>query len=101
MNKIDATLPELLNMLVTIEGTLKSSRDIVLAVQRTSSKRKSSFKKKKKPQRSRRMRPSPRNKFQRRPTTKKNIFIATSKVIGEGTIRPTGDCQEQEEGWAF
>ena len=33
MNKIDATLPELLNMLVTAEGILKSSRGIVLAVE--------------------------------------------------------------------
>ena len=49
MNKIDATLPELLNMLVTTNGILKSSRDIVLAVKRTSSKRKSSFEKRKKP----------------------------------------------------
>ena len=49
MNNIDATLPELLNMLVTTEGTLKSSRGTVLAMERASSKRKSSFKKKKKP----------------------------------------------------
>ena len=48
MNKIDSTLSELLNMLVTVEGTLKSSRDTVLTVERASSKRKSSFKKKKK-----------------------------------------------------
>ena len=47
MNKIDAILSELLNMLVTTEDTLKSSRDTVLAVGRASSKRKSSFKKKK------------------------------------------------------
>ena len=49
MNKIDATLPELLNILVTIEDTLKSLKDTVLAVEWASSKRKSSFKKKKKP----------------------------------------------------
>ena len=49
MNKIDATLSELLNMLVTVEGTLKSSRGTVLVVERAFSKRKSSFKKKKKP----------------------------------------------------
>ena len=49
MNKIDATLPELLNMLVTTKGTLKSSRGIVLVMEQASSKRKSSFKKKKKP----------------------------------------------------
>ena len=49
MNKIDSTLSELLNILVIVEGTLKSSRDTVLAVKWASSKRKSSFKKKKKP----------------------------------------------------
>ena len=48
MNKIDATLPELLNMLVTAEDTLKSSKGTVLAVERASSKRKFSFMKKKK-----------------------------------------------------
>ena len=48
MNKIDSTLSELLNMLITVEDTLKSSRGTVLAVDRASSKRKSSFKKKKK-----------------------------------------------------
>ena len=48
MNKIDVTLPELLNMLVTAEGILKSSRGTVLAMERASSKKKSSFKKKKK-----------------------------------------------------
>ena len=47
MNKIDSTLSELLNMLVIAEGTLKGSRDTVLTVERASSKRKSSFKKKK------------------------------------------------------
>ena len=49
MNKIDSTLLELLHMLVTAEGTLKSSRGIVLSMERTFSKRKSFFKKKKKP----------------------------------------------------
>ena len=49
MNKIDSTLSELLNMLVTVEGTLNSSRGIVLVVEQASSKKKSSFKKKKKP----------------------------------------------------
>ena len=47
MNKIDSTLPELLNMLVIVKGTLKSSRGIVLTVERALSKKKSSFKKKK------------------------------------------------------
>ena len=49
MNKIDSTLSELLNILVIVEGTLKSSRGTVLTVKQASSKRKSSFKEKKKP----------------------------------------------------
>ena len=48
INKIDSTLPELLNILVTVEGTLKNLKGIVLAVEWASSKRKSCFKKKKK-----------------------------------------------------
>nr|CAD1834920.1 unnamed protein product [Ananas comosus var. bracteatus] len=47
MNKIDCTNAELLNMLVTTEGTLKSSKGSILAVERaSSSKRKSNWKKK-------------------------------------------------------
>ena len=49
MNKIDSTLFELLNILVTAEGTMKILRDTVLTVKRASSKRKFTFKKKKKP----------------------------------------------------
>ena len=47
MNKFDCTIPELVNMLVTTEGTLKSSRGTVLVVEWISSKRKSTRKKKK------------------------------------------------------
>ncbi|OAY85433.1 hypothetical protein ACMD2_23258 [Ananas comosus] len=47
MNKIDCTNAELLNMLVTTEGTLKSSKGSILDVERaSSSKRKSNWKKK-------------------------------------------------------
>ena len=47
MNKLDHIIFELVNMLVTTEGTLKSPRDTVLAVEWTSSsKRKSTGKKK-------------------------------------------------------
>lgn len=47
MHKMQCTLAELLNMLVTAELSLKGSKDSVLAVERASSKRKSSGKKKK------------------------------------------------------
>ena len=46
MNKLDCTIPELVNMLVTTEGTLKSSRGTILVVEQTSSKRKSTRKRK-------------------------------------------------------
>ena len=41
MNKLDYTISELVNMLVTIEKILKSSSDTILAVEQTfSTKRK-------------------------------------------------------------
>ena len=46
MNRLDCTIPKLVNMLVTTKGTLKSSRGTVLTVERTSSKKKSTEKKK-------------------------------------------------------
>ena len=42
INKFDCTIPKLVNT----EGNLKSSKDTILAVEQTSSKRKSSWKKK-------------------------------------------------------
>ena len=48
MNKLDCTIPELVNMLVTMEGTLKSSKGTVPTVEQTSSKKKSTWKKKNK-----------------------------------------------------
>ena len=47
MNKIDSTLPKLLNILVITEDIFKSLRGTVLIMAQASSKRKSSFKKKK------------------------------------------------------
>ena len=47
MNKLDCTIFKLVNMLITIEGTLKSSRGTVLNVERTSSSKKKSIRKKK------------------------------------------------------
>ena len=45
MNKLDCNLPKLVNMLVTAEGTLKSSRGTALTVEQAPSKRKSQGKK--------------------------------------------------------
>nr|XP_029121228.1 uncharacterized protein LOC114914360 [Elaeis guineensis] len=47
MNKIQCTLTKLMNMLIIIEGTLKSSRGSVLSVERISFKKKSTRKNKK------------------------------------------------------
>ena len=46
MNKLNYTIFELVNMLVIMEGTLKSSSDTILVMERTSFKRKSTEKKK-------------------------------------------------------
>ena len=46
MNKLDCTISELINMVVTIKRTLKSSKSTIFAMERTSSKKK--FIKKKK-----------------------------------------------------
>ena len=46
MNKIDCTIPKLVNMLVIMEETLKSSKDTILTVEQISLKRKSTGKKK-------------------------------------------------------
>ena len=50
MNKIDSTLSKLLNMLVTVEETLKGLKGSILAMEQNSIfKKKSTWKKKKKP----------------------------------------------------
>ena len=48
MNKLDYNLSELVNMLVTAKGSLKSLRGLIFVVERTSSKRESQEKKKNK-----------------------------------------------------
>ena len=88
MNKIDVTLPELLNMLVTAEGTLKSSKGTVLTVEWASSKKKSSFKKKKSAKKQK-TEAKPKQQVLKKADDKKNIFIATSKATRGGTVRPT------------
>nr|XP_029117347.1 uncharacterized protein LOC114912965 [Elaeis guineensis] len=74
MNKIDSTLSELLNMLVTAEGTLKSSRDTVLAMERIFSKRKSSFKKKKKPTKKQKNEVKPKKQVPKKTDNKGKYF---------------------------
>ena len=49
MNKLNYALPELLNMLVVTEGTLKSSKENVLLVEQASRPKRKSLGKRKKP----------------------------------------------------
>ena len=73
MNKIDSILFELLNMLVTAEGTLKISRGIVLTVERASSQKKSSFKKKK-PAKKQKNKTKPKKQVLKKADNKKKCF---------------------------
>ena len=74
MNKIDSILPELLNILMIAEGTLKSSRDTILTVERTSSKRKSSSKKRKKPAKKQKNQTKPKKQVLKKADDKKKYF---------------------------
>ena len=87
MNKLDCIILELINMLVITEGTLKSSRDTILAIERTSSfKRKFIGKKKAKSQRIKRERARQRKMVLRWLKQGKSISIVMLKATGGGTI---------------
>ena len=86
MNKLDCTILKLVNMLVTIERTLKNSRGTVLAMEWTSFKRKFSWKKKNKFAKKQKKESKPKKKFQRRLKQKKSISTMMLKAIGGGTI---------------
>ena len=74
MNKLDCTIPKLINMLVTMERTLKSSRDTVLTVELTSSKRKSSWKKKTKSAKKQKKERKPKKDIPKKVETKEKCF---------------------------
>ena len=74
MNKLDCTISELVNMLVTTKGTLKSSRGTVLAVERTSSKRKSTEKKKAKSTKKQKKENRPKKEVSKKAEAKKKYF---------------------------
>ena len=74
MNKFDCTIFELVNMLVTTEGTLKSSRSIVLTVKRTSFKRKSIGKKKVKSAKKKKKENRPKKKVSSKVEAKEKYF---------------------------
>ena len=74
MNELDCTIPKLVNMLVTMEEILKSSRGTVLTVERTSSKRKSSWKKKIKFAKKQKKESKPKKDVPKKAVAKKKYF---------------------------
>ena len=86
MHKLQNSLAELMNMLVTAELSMKGSKGSVLAMEQTSSKRKS-YEKKKKSVKSKRWKDQRRRRQNRRkrPMAKESVSIATATAIGSGT----------------
>ena len=74
INKLDCTIPKLVNMLVTTEKTLKSSKGTILAVERTSSKRKSTEKKKTKSAKKKKKENRPKKEVPSKVEVKKKNF---------------------------
>ena len=79
MKKLDCITPELVNMLVIAEETLKSSRGIVLAVERTSSKRKSTGKKKAKSIKKQKKENRPKKEVPNKVEAKKKYFYCNAE----------------------
>ena len=78
MNKLDCNLPELVNMLVTAESTLKSSRGPILAVEQAPSKRKSQGKKKNKPAKKQKKESKPKKDTSKKAMEKGKCFHCNS-----------------------
>ena len=75
MNKLDCTIPELVNMLVTTEGILKSSKGTILAMEQTSlTKKKSGWKKKNKSTKKQRKESKPKKDVPKKAEAKKKYF---------------------------
>ena len=74
MNKLDCTIPELVNMLVATEGTLKSSKGTILAMEQTSFKRKSTRKKKIKSVKKEKKKNKPRKEVPKKVKAKEKYF---------------------------
>ena len=90
MNKLDCTIFKLVNMLVTTEGTLKSSRDTVLTVERTSSsKRKSIGRKKAKSVKKQKRESKLKKDGPKAARQRKSFFIVMLKATGGGTVLNT------------
>ena len=78
MNKFDCNLSELVNMLVTAEDTLKSSKGSIFAVERTSSKRRSQEKKKNKHMKKQKKESKPKRDAPKKDVEKKKCFHCNS-----------------------
>ena len=78
MNKLDYNLSELVNMLVTTEGTLKSSKDSILAVERAPFKQKSQGKKKNKPVKKQKKKSKPKKDTSKKAMEKEKCFYCNS-----------------------
>ena len=75
MNKIECTKVELLNMLVTTEGTLKNSWGTILAIKWTSFSKKRSMRKKKKSVKKQKMENKPRKEVpKKKAVERENCF---------------------------
>ena len=74
MNKLDCTIPELVNILVTMEGTLKSSRGTIFTMEQTSSKRKSTRKKKVKSAKKQKKKNKPKKEVPNKAKAKEKYF---------------------------
>ena len=86
MNKLDCTIPELVNILVMMEETLKSSRGTVLTVEQTSSKRKSIGKKKAKSAKKQKKKNRPKNEVPKKIEAKGSVSIVMLKATRGETV---------------
>ena len=87
MNKLDCTISKLINMLVTTDRILKSSRSTVLAVEWTSSKIKSIGKKKAKFAKKQKKKNKPKKEVSSKAEEKKNISIVMLKATEGGIVQ--------------
>ena len=74
INKLNCTILKLVNISVTTKGTLKSSRDTVLIVEQTFSKRKSTGKKKVKSTKKQKKEKRPKKEVPNKIEVKKKYF---------------------------
>ena len=93
MNKTVCNKTELLNKLVTTLETLKSSRGIVFAVELASTSKRESTWKKKKPAKKQKTKKTPSKEVPRkRPIARKSVSIASWTAIGRGTVLRTWEA---------